>query len=121
LRHGTGVRNPHGKTGRRPSGCSPAGAVASCQSRSRIPAGPDPSGSLAWNMGQPPALRKRRLVQNPALQTGPIPDPAIPSRLTNSSRFDKTKPAPVQQLLSIGTTRRGLRGLPRLSTQFSQK
>jgi len=28
-------------------------------------------------MGQPPVLRKRRLAQNPALKTGPIPDPAI--------------------------------------------
>jgi hypothetical protein len=58
--------------------------MLSCQSRGFLSvqiaysSQPDPSGSLAWNMGQPPALRKRRLAQNPALQAGPIPDPAIP-------------------------------------------
>src|SRR5262249_27880819 len=58
--------------------------ILSCRSRSFLSVQiaysrrPDPSGSLLWNMGQPSALRKRRLAQNPALQAGPIPDPAIP-------------------------------------------
>jgi hypothetical protein len=66
-----------------------------------LPAGPIPSGSSDWNMGQSLAPRKRAKRHRTHPAAGRFPIPAIPSRLINSGEFDKTAPAPVWRRLTV--------------------